>query len=719
MLPNINLDDKHFKELLSDALEELHKYNSSWTDQNLHDPGITFIELFAWLSEMQRYYLNRVSSKSKENIFRLLGIKKEQEKVAKSKVILSNLKEDLFLPRAMKFLAGELVFQSQNHQWILANEIKYVHVEVDKKIIDKTRENLFQEIYFYPFGEEVKKDNKLYIGFDNLFPINKTIELTFINNITEEKKDEFCFDKEIFSVDILWEVSSSNGDWEKVDLVSDTTMGLTQTGKLSFKSNVVMEEKNIYENSDKAFWLRGVVKEDYNEIPVQQENIRLNMVEVEHKKDLVSFCEFNLTKDYDSFHLNDYLQLFGDSYIQVSSGDGYWKDISKTSSSELYEIDILNKVLSYSTNSKEDKVLRLLSYSKGFLENTYIGPSLGVSNQVFELYIKDIIYKSIVLQVAEKINGNQLWCEWQEVDNFDFSKATDKHFKVNYQLGQIEFGDNINASIPAIGNDNIRIISLITGGGVAGNIREHEIKKFLCSEESFKEVYSTNKYSEIEITNLAPAKGGRNTENIKELSKKLLKDLNRPFVAVTARDYEIILSEIPMIEIERTHVISNYDPKNKKKTDGHVTVVVMPKADTKLPKPSDNFKAVIKEHLEPSRLITTKLHVIGPSYVKIDLSVRLYITKDALVTKIDIRNAISDVLSPKGNEKKELWGFGEKVKKSVIYRVLASIHGVERVEALHLHSVHKDAKAKSNGDIYIEEYCVPYLGENTIDIVVT
>ena len=45
-----------------------------WTDENAHDPGITFIELFAWLTEMQRYFIGRVPDKNRRRFLDLLGI---------------------------------------------------------------------------------------------------------------------------------------------------------------------------------------------------------------------------------------------------------------------------------------------------------------------------------------------------------------------------------------------------------------------------------------------------------------------------------------------------------------------------------------------------------------------------------------------------------------------------------------------------------------------
>jgi hypothetical protein len=44
-LPIPDLDDKTFEELVEEAKKLIPLYAPEWTDHNLHDPGITFIEL--------------------------------------------------------------------------------------------------------------------------------------------------------------------------------------------------------------------------------------------------------------------------------------------------------------------------------------------------------------------------------------------------------------------------------------------------------------------------------------------------------------------------------------------------------------------------------------------------------------------------------------------------------------------------------------------------
>ena len=60
-----NLDDLRFQQDLVDvARRRIKDYCPEWTDYNLSDPGITLIELFAWMTENLIYRLNRVPEKN-------------------------------------------------------------------------------------------------------------------------------------------------------------------------------------------------------------------------------------------------------------------------------------------------------------------------------------------------------------------------------------------------------------------------------------------------------------------------------------------------------------------------------------------------------------------------------------------------------------------------------------------------------------------------------
>jgi len=74
-LPEIQLDDRRFQDLVSEARTKITRACPEWTEHNVSDPGITLIELFAWMTEMTIYRLNRVPDKLHVALLELLGIR--------------------------------------------------------------------------------------------------------------------------------------------------------------------------------------------------------------------------------------------------------------------------------------------------------------------------------------------------------------------------------------------------------------------------------------------------------------------------------------------------------------------------------------------------------------------------------------------------------------------------------------------------------------------
>ena len=50
-LPVPSLDDRRFQDFVDEAKRLIPRYCPDWTDHNVSDPGITLIELFAWMTK--------------------------------------------------------------------------------------------------------------------------------------------------------------------------------------------------------------------------------------------------------------------------------------------------------------------------------------------------------------------------------------------------------------------------------------------------------------------------------------------------------------------------------------------------------------------------------------------------------------------------------------------------------------------------------------------
>jgi predicted phage baseplate assembly protein len=69
-----NLDDRTFQDIVDQARRLIPRYCPEWTDHNWSDPGMTLIELFAMMTEMLIYRVNRVPEKVYLTLLNLLGL---------------------------------------------------------------------------------------------------------------------------------------------------------------------------------------------------------------------------------------------------------------------------------------------------------------------------------------------------------------------------------------------------------------------------------------------------------------------------------------------------------------------------------------------------------------------------------------------------------------------------------------------------------------------
>ena len=73
-LPQIQLDDRRFQDLVNEARLRIAAACPEWTEHNVSDPGITLIELFAWMTEMSSTGSTAIPDKLHVALLELLGV---------------------------------------------------------------------------------------------------------------------------------------------------------------------------------------------------------------------------------------------------------------------------------------------------------------------------------------------------------------------------------------------------------------------------------------------------------------------------------------------------------------------------------------------------------------------------------------------------------------------------------------------------------------------
>ena len=103
-----NLDDRHFDQLVADALHVIEQRCPAWTDRTPSDPGMVLVDVFAHLTETMLYRLNRLPEKAYIEFLRLIGVKLHAPTAASTRLRFNLAREReqaLEIPRGTRVAA--------------------------------------------------------------------------------------------------------------------------------------------------------------------------------------------------------------------------------------------------------------------------------------------------------------------------------------------------------------------------------------------------------------------------------------------------------------------------------------------------------------------------------------------------------------------------------------------------------------------------------------
>src|SRR6266567_3716093 len=111
------IDDRSYQDLLQDARARIPVHNPEWTNVNDSDPGITILQLFAFMTENLLYRSNLIPERNRLKFLSLLGIGLRPAPPASGVAVFSNDRgpmQTVTLPSGMPLFAGKLGFVTQN-----------------------------------------------------------------------------------------------------------------------------------------------------------------------------------------------------------------------------------------------------------------------------------------------------------------------------------------------------------------------------------------------------------------------------------------------------------------------------------------------------------------------------------------------------------------------------------------------------------------------------
>jgi len=252
-----NLDDRKFQDIVSEARSKIPLYCPKWTDYNLSDPGITLIELFAWMVDVLLYRLNRVPEKNYIKFMDLIGIKLEPPKPATANLTfrLSAAQSETFtIPRGTEVSTvptetQDAITFTTNHDFsILVPDLAHALTTPDDTTYDDIMPALRDVDIQTPIFQEVPEENNaLYLGYSNDLK-GHVLALTVQCNIEGIGVDPH-------NPPWAWEFWDGGRErWSPLTLESDTTGGFNTNGQVILRVPLTSTMREV--NKQRAFWIR-------------------------------------------------------------------------------------------------------------------------------------------------------------------------------------------------------------------------------------------------------------------------------------------------------------------------------------------------------------------------------------------------------------------------------------------------------------------------------
>jgi hypothetical protein len=746
-LPLPHLDDRRWVDLVDEGRALIPVYAPQWTDHNIHDPGITLMELFAWLTEMDIYRVNRIPEAHRLKFLALVGITPNPPQPAQTVVSLTlrDGNTEIELPASTEFEGrdpfGQIIrYRTLQDITIVPGKLAAIQTRNEKGSADLT--SRFERVEVLEiFGNDPKPGASLYLGFSAPLPMDTQVSLFFTiydarNNenererIREERAQQLKACKRHFSpvpfsdpehnspvpfsesvhhsVRTVWEFLNDQGIWQCLDPLSDQvvdkTRAFTLDGAVHIKVPSEMMKKRI-----------GPVDRDFY-------YIRCRFIEGAYDKPpLVLFPAFNGVDCEQAVSPDKPITwtIAADAVIQgsePSSGNSARFRLSFNENKEISELTFINE------NNREIPSFLILDYTapsggstgKLSVEAEFLGYGMEKPNQEFFLSQKPAHYEGFQFFTLEKDN----WLKWHIRSDFDASDRDDAHIIVDFTEGKITAGDGENGRVIPKGIP--AIVTYRFTHAEAGNLKAGAVNQLA---DTFHNRSLLGNIIDIQqqltsIMNTLPVTGGEAEETADQAAGRALQLREKPMRAVTLEDYETLTRETPGVSIARVSARSNIHPSFPCiRAQGINTVIILPFLPVDKPFPSRGLIQAVTAYLSRRRVIGSRVFVIGPVYR--DVTVQAQVQSCEGTNRTEVRQKIIDALNDffhplRGGPDKKGWPFGRDVYVSEVMQVIDETEGVDNVISL---ALIPDDDPPQCGNICLGSFGLVSAGNHTIEVL--
>jgi len=695
-LPNSNLDDRAYKDLVQECLLRIPRYCPEWTNYNPSDPGITLIELFAWLTDQMQLRFNQVPRRNYVAFLELLGIRLEPSTPARTDLTfyLSSAQPfPITIPRetevATERTATEeaIVFSTDQDLIISIPQIKHLLTGETPAHIPTSLQNRFSNTrYERTCNWETIETTSLFANFE----LGNCFYLVLGTSAQEEAQS---IQGNVLELLVRGEPATGTG------INPDEPPRVWQAWNGKEWQPILRQELD-----DKTKGFNFDSSQTQGELRLQQANIMLHLPQ--------DFPEVDFGTEYRGHWIRCVYQLTRRQRPEFQQRYSTSPRIVGLS------IQAIGGTVTASQCIRAHEEL--------------LGVSTGKPGQTFQLQMQPVLERDPIAEYLEVRPLDGPTERWEEVKDFSESTAANLHYTIDSTTGTVQFGPVIRGPMrlkyqtyeraqiqtptsTGVGqlqpeNGRARLSSLLSppdpnsqvasnlerqygkipppgseiymmsyrfGGGKQGNV---QAEKLIILKSSLPYI--------SQVINYTAAEGGNDAESLEEAVMRVPQWLRTRECAVTPEDFEHVVMRFP--GIARAHCLT--DPEST--TPGVVRLLIVPEVDaanvdwTQGMNPDQFFKlghelrSDVDTYMRDRRPLGIHVKLQEPDYVGV--SVRLNVLLEPRFNPSDIeaqlQRTLYQFLNPlTGGIEGEGWHLGRPLYVSDIVSLCQKVPGVRHL----------------------------------------
>jgi len=666
-LPKSDLDDRTFKDLVDECLLRIPRYCPEWTNHNPSDPGVTLVELFAWLTDQMLMRFNQVPRRNYVAFLEMLGIRLEPPAPAHTEVTF--------------YLAASL---PTTYQIPAGVEVATERTEVDEAIIFSTDRPLtigLPQINHLLTAETAEvRPTVLYNRFANLWSRQ--------SDGRWEGREQTIFSDRPLPGNCFYLV------FDGEQPIAGNVIALSFSGEAATSTGINPDHPpRRWEAWTGETWVPILVQEG------DDQTRGFSFHELGGSADSLQTADviLHLPQQFPV----DHFTTFQGRWIRCVCTEPQRHQSRYTSSPRL--VRVATRSIGGTMDASQCRVIH----------DELLGESNGLPGQSFELQSPPVLprHNGEHLLVMPPDGLPQIW---QEVQDFADSRADDRHYTLDSLTGRVQFGplirepnqlkeqvywrarsqtqdsalamqdesaatvlDRQYGAVPPRGSV-LRMVAYRTGGGRQGNVQRHTLRI----------VKSAVPYV-AQVTNHIPARNGADAESLDDAVLRVPRMLRTRDRAVTPEDFETLTQQAGRGAVARTLCPLYHSP-----TPGCVEVLVVPHANTDNVVRGDGMRPSelaitpplrqqILAYLDERRLLGVQVALREPDYVGVSVQTEVglypeYQNPQAQQVILQrLRIALYRFLNPlTGGMQGTGWPFGAPLYPSDIISLIQGTEGV-------------------------------------------